>query len=72
MLYATLQKIEHNFRIQVLEQELIEVERNMEERYRRASECLGGELQPLNPGEIEDLDDPDFRPRSRSHRPRAR
>ncbi|EFO82668.1 CRE-CCA-1 protein [Caenorhabditis remanei] len=58
--------------MQVLEQELIEVERNMEERYRRASECLGGELQPLNPGEIEDLDDPDFRPRSRSHRPRAR
>lgn len=58
--------------MQVLEQELIEVERNMEERYRRASECLGGELQPLNPGEIEDLEDPEFRPRSRSHRPRAR
>ncbi|CAL2050633.1 unnamed protein product [Caenorhabditis brenneri] len=58
--------------MQVLEQELIEVERNMEERYRRASECLGGELQPLNPGEIEDLENPEFRPRSRSHRPRAR
>uniref|UniRef100_A0A1I7USK1 Voltage-dependent T-type calcium channel subunit alpha n=1 Tax=Caenorhabditis tropicalis TaxID=1561998 RepID=A0A1I7USK1_9PELO len=58
--------------MQVLEQELIEVERNMEERYRRASECLSGELQPLNPGEIEDLDDPEFRPRSRSQRPRAR
>ncbi|CTQ87048.1 Voltage-dependent T-type calcium channel subunit alpha [Caenorhabditis elegans] len=58
--------------MQVLEQELIEVERHLEERYRRASECLGGELQPLNPGEIEDLDDPEFRPRSRSHRPRAR
>ncbi|ULT83283.1 hypothetical protein L3Y34_012492 [Caenorhabditis briggsae] len=58
--------------MQVLEQELIEVERNMEERYRRASECLGGELQPLNPGEIEEIEDSEFRPRSRSQRPRAR
>ncbi|CAI2356326.1 unnamed protein product [Caenorhabditis sp. 36 PRJEB53466] len=57
--------------MQVLEQELIEVERNIEERIRRASECLG-ELQPLNQGDIEDLDDPDFRPRSSSHRSRAR
>uniref|UniRef100_A0A8R1DKV8 Ion_trans domain-containing protein n=2 Tax=Caenorhabditis japonica TaxID=281687 RepID=A0A8R1DKV8_CAEJA len=54
--------------MQVLEQELIEVERNLEEKIRRASECHG-ELTQLNE---HDSDDPDFRPRSRSHRPRAR
>ncbi|CAI5454353.1 unnamed protein product [Caenorhabditis angaria] len=56
--------------VQVLEQELIEVERNIEERMRRESEFYG-ELEPLNQ-ESEDFETHEFRPRSKSYKPRTR